>query len=52
MDDAEKVRAVRSLISCASQLQQRGLRDIHPTADEREICFSAQPLVARAQGTS
>lgn len=44
MDEAAKARAVRSLVSRASRLQERGLREIHPQADEREIFLRAAAL--------
>ncbi|MCY2960932.1 MAG: hypothetical protein NTY35_12275 [Planctomycetota bacterium] len=44
MDEATKARAVRRLLSRASLLQERGLREIHPQADAREIFLRAAAL--------
>jgi hypothetical protein len=44
MSDAEKARAMRQLLARAARLQERGLRQIHPHADEREIFLRAAVL--------
>ncbi len=44
MDEAAKARAARRLLSRAALLQERGLREIHPHADAREIFLRAAAL--------
>jgi hypothetical protein len=44
MDEAAKARATRRLLSRAALLQERGLREIHPQADAREIFLRAAAL--------
>lgn len=44
LDDSAKARAVRGLVSRAALLQERGLREIHPQADAREIFLRAAAL--------
>jgi len=44
MDDAAKARAARKLLARAAALQERGLRQVYPHADAREIFLRAAAL--------